>query len=465
MEDVMNFGDPDKLMSEEDLIIIKLNRPCSQPLPDKINVDSTAQLLSTNQEGFVSCKEFLSNQRISAALFAGCSAFDSSTTFEKAAELILKNVRALVVLHNRNLIYDLYSKSTCLRTLVLYHNLRMQIPQDPSWCPAKGSPSKLSKVVGSMPALGMDSLLIDAVLLGQAVWDSPTLTYIESPMHQFFSPTFPDGASRLANLDISTEKLILGVRVKTLNGTIHPRSDVTPSSLARAWRVCQNVQDLEVVTCSPDSLLKIAEFKGLRRLSVTAGFENCSFHRYILPLLKRFDLEALALTYFERVQLSLIASFCKDISSLSLDNCTVFDETAFGGLTKLRKLHLESSVMEERLSPLLLSCRNLEALQLDIVTIGMFIAIAPKLGLHKLERLVLNTDKPLWNPEKCGDELRRMLEGLPSLRYLATDCYGIRLFFETHAPHITLAWASCTICTTEFPRVDEMHNETWHALM
>ncbi|CAN7947452.1 unnamed protein product [Ixodes hexagonus] len=173
MEEMTEFGDPDKLISEEDLVILKLDRPCAQPLPDNIIIDSAGQLVSMNQERFISCKKFLSNQHISAALFAGCSAFSSSKDFNKAAELILRNIHTLVVVHNRDLICDLYSKSMHMRTLVLFHNLRLQSEHDPSWKPSRGRQSQLVKLVGTMPALGMNSLLIDFIPMAQAVHHCP----------------------------------------------------------------------------------------------------------------------------------------------------------------------------------------------------------------------------------------------------------------------------------------------------
>ncbi|CAN7994423.1 unnamed protein product [Ixodes pacificus] len=472
MEDVKQFGDPDKLISEENLIVLKLDRPWSQPLPYKLTIDSTCQLLSMDQEGFVSCVEFLGDQPISAALFADCPAFDFSTSFDKAAELILKNAHTLVVLHNRNLICDLYSKSTCLKSLVLFHNLRLQVENLSLWCSSRSKnfwcstdpsgPSQLVKLVGTMPALGMNSLSIHSLVLVKATSDCPMLTYIQAPMDHFFSERVPDGSSSLANLGISTEHLILGVRVKALNGTIYQRGEVTASCLARARRACPHVQDLEVVTTSPESLLEIAEFDRMRCLSITANFEKCTFHQFISPLLKKFDVSRLALTNVKRIKLSQIACFCENISSLSLVDCTLVDETSSLGFTELRRLHLERCHVGERLVQLLLGCRNLESLRLDFGNAGVFVALAPVLGLHKLRRLVLDTEEPLRSLGCGGGELPHLLKSLPSLKYLATDSYGIRLFFESNAPHVTLAWAHCTVCTAEFPKLSKAHEAMWH---
>ncbi|CAN7937985.1 unnamed protein product, partial [Ixodes hexagonus] len=263
----------------------------------------------------------------------------------------------------------------------------------------------------------------------------------------------------------STEHLILGVRVKALDGTIHLRADATPACLARACRDCPNVQDLEVNTSSPESLLKIARFDRLRHLSITAAFENCSFHRYILPLLKKVYLESISLTSFEDVQLSLVAGLCKDISSLSLENCSIAIGAPTDGFRKLRKLRLEGCFIRDDLLLFTLWRQHLQSLQLDIETVGTFLALAPEVGLQKLETLVLTTDKPLQSLHIGEDELRRLANSLPSLRYLATDCYGIRLFFEVNVPHVTLAWASCPICIAEFPKVNEVHKNVWHTFM
>uniref|UniRef100_V5GS92 F-box/LRR-repeat protein 15/At3g58940/PEG3-like LRR domain-containing protein n=1 Tax=Ixodes ricinus TaxID=34613 RepID=V5GS92_IXORI len=467
MEEVKEFGCPDKLLTEEDLIILKLDKPCSQPFPDNLTVDSTGHLVSMNQKHFIRCETFLGKQHISSALFAGCSAFDSSKRFEKAAELILRNVRTLVVLHNRNLICDLYSKSEHMTSLVLPHNLRVQTANDSSWSPSRGKASKLTKLVGTMPAIGIDHLLIDFIPTAQAVHHCPGLSWIQAPMDAQLSTPPPEVAHIIQETPVVSKRhVILGSHMKTLDGK-HFVINAEPKAVVCAQQLFPSVYQLEVTSRDPESLLLIAHFKDVRRLSITASFQPCYFHQYASKLLREFQLEELSLENFEDVPLASLAIFCGNLSSLSVKHCT-FKEcvplpASFPNLTYLL---IENIIITEvGLRALLSGCKNLITLQINDPKLAVIVKLVPELRLEKLERLVLNTNQTLSSSDVGVDDLKRFLANLPSLRYLATDSYGLRLFFETHAPHVTLAWASCTICTAHFPKVNESQEGTWAELM
>ncbi|CAN7937986.1 unnamed protein product, partial [Ixodes hexagonus] len=459
MEDIKEFGDPDKLVSEEDLILIKLDRPCAQPLPDSLIADPTGHLISMNQKDFISCKEFLSNQHIIAALFAGCSAFDSSTSFEEAAKVILKNVDTLAVLHNKNLIPDLYSKSDRLKSLLLFHNLRIQTEDDPSWKLSEGGPYALTKLVGTTPAVGRDHLLIDYVPLSHVVRQCPKLTWIQAPMEIFLSTILAQVTGPVTEpRSWDRRHLILGIRREDSNGNIYLTVDATPFMLMSARQFFPRVQHLEVTTSCPESLLRISKFDSVQRLSMTGAFQSCRFDWYALPLLQRFDLEELALSNFENVQLSLVAGLCRALRSLSLEYCIVANEASFGDeFPMLRYLRFRCMMTRKRLLKFLSKCRNLVTLHLDRENIGAFVKLAPRLGLEKLEKLTLDTDRPLSKLGIMTGDLRRLVTSLPSLRYLVTDSYDVRWFFETHAADVTLAWVRCTICAAEFPKLGKVH--------
>ncbi|KAL1419572.1 hypothetical protein MTO96_025310 [Rhipicephalus appendiculatus] len=127
LEAIKELGDPDEVVNNEDLIVLKLEQACTNKrvLPEDIELSGDARRLSMSQQAFVTCRAFLGNLRCSAALFAGCSEFLSSKAFFETAKYVLKNVRSLVIVHNRNSIFDLVTWFPTVTTIVLYHNLRL----------------------------------------------------------------------------------------------------------------------------------------------------------------------------------------------------------------------------------------------------------------------------------------------------------------------------------------------------
>ncbi|KAL3245704.1 hypothetical protein MRX96_058233 [Rhipicephalus microplus] len=111
LETIKDWGDLDELVNNEDLIFLKLEHssPSKCILTVDIGISGNILRSSISQQAFVTYRAFLGNQRYSAALFAGCKKFLSSTAFLNTAKYVLKNARTLVLLHNRNSILNIVS--------------------------------------------------------------------------------------------------------------------------------------------------------------------------------------------------------------------------------------------------------------------------------------------------------------------------------------------------------------------
>ncbi|KAL1419569.1 hypothetical protein MTO96_025307 [Rhipicephalus appendiculatus] len=160
LEAMKELGDPDEVVNNEDLIVLKLKQACTNKriLPEDIALSGDARRLSMSQQAFVSRRAFLGNLRYSAALFAGCGEFLSSKAFFETAKYVLKNVRTLVIVHNRNSIFNLVTWFPTVTTIVLYHNLRLHAETGviTSALPL----SRMEELLGTMPALGLDRLFM-----------------------------------------------------------------------------------------------------------------------------------------------------------------------------------------------------------------------------------------------------------------------------------------------------------------
>ncbi|KAL3245700.1 hypothetical protein MRX96_058229 [Rhipicephalus microplus] len=111
LDTIKDWGDPDELVNNEDLIVLRLEHssPSKRFLTVDIGINGDTLRSSISQQAFVTCRAFQGNQRYSAALFAGSKEFVPSTAFLNTAKYVLKNVRTLVLLHNRNSILNIVS--------------------------------------------------------------------------------------------------------------------------------------------------------------------------------------------------------------------------------------------------------------------------------------------------------------------------------------------------------------------
>ncbi|CAN7996084.1 unnamed protein product [Ixodes hexagonus] len=260
----------------------------------------------------------------------------------------------------------------------------------------------------------------------------------------------------------ATRELILGLCMQNHDGKLIMYADADNDSIDVASDIYTGLTRLEVCTTSGECLSTVSAFGGIRRLSLMACIEMVRpFQKYVVTLLRKFDLEELTLKCFSDVRLSTIAEHCRNLTSLTLILCPTFHETALGeAFPKLRELRI-GCFHGPTLPVLLLACRNLIYLYLDgNDTCATFLKCATAVHLEKLERLTLRTKKCIEVPSGVED-LRRLVAALPSLRYVATDSYGIRLFLGNYAPHVSLVWLSCTICAAELPKMGKRHRKTW----
>uniref|UniRef100_A0A6M2E2C1 Putative secreted protein n=1 Tax=Amblyomma tuberculatum TaxID=48802 RepID=A0A6M2E2C1_9ACAR len=117
------------------------------------------------------------------------------------------------------------------------------------------------------------------------------------------------------------------------------------------------------------------------------------------------------------------------------------------------------------MSTLLKATTNLATLRLDgAVLCALFLIRCSTEPMPSLHRLTLGTDEQLPGLALTGDDLRCLVEALPSLRHAATDSYDLRLFFLHYMPTVTLDWCHCTICAAEYPRLDDDQKTLWNSI-
>ncbi|KAH7958073.1 hypothetical protein HPB51_027941 [Rhipicephalus microplus] len=132
--------DPDKVCGHEDHVVLKLEKPwlssmsssssSSTPkLPLGLSRNDKGPLITTTADAFVENRGFLSDHRVVAALF-GCASFDECRPLGTAARLVLYKVKTLVIVRNRDFVRTLIDLCRSVETLVLHHDLRLQMPED-----------------------------------------------------------------------------------------------------------------------------------------------------------------------------------------------------------------------------------------------------------------------------------------------------------------------------------------------
>ncbi|XP_075554781.1 uncharacterized protein LOC142587559 isoform X3 [Dermacentor variabilis] len=173
---IEELGDPHELTNSEDLIVLKLQEASTNKrlLPEDVELSSDSRRFSMSQRGFVTYRAFLGNLRYSAALFAGCQEFPSSKEFLATAKYVLKNVRSLVLVHNRNKIRDLVTWFPTVTSVVLYHNLRLEWE---SGTIVQGSctTSRMEQLLGNILIIGSDILLFNQETLTSLLYKCPKI--------------------------------------------------------------------------------------------------------------------------------------------------------------------------------------------------------------------------------------------------------------------------------------------------
>uniref|UniRef100_A0A131YVT6 Uncharacterized protein n=1 Tax=Rhipicephalus appendiculatus TaxID=34631 RepID=A0A131YVT6_RHIAP len=472
--------DPDKVCGHEDHIVLKLEKPwpsstsssssSSIPkLPKGLSLNNEGRLITTTADAFVENRGFLSEHRVLAALFSGCASFDECRPLGAAARSVLCNVQTLVIVHNRDFVRTLIDLFRSVETLVLHHDIRLQMPED-DWGDIGGALPQLKRLIGSTPALGAHNLFLSAATICGLLGDCPYLCELQTSMHEILSPANPLVSMLLAARPslLTSWSLILGADVERLDGTTGVVWDITPGHMVQANMFFRSLRRIEVTTTHSQTIAAIGVFDQLTDVSLMfiAQGTLCSFQGLVEDTLKDLPLKHLSLKFIKDVSLPTVAKHWPCLQTLSLPECSVIDDDAddlipgsFAGLVNLR---LGSDIAIRTLEALLGATRRLISLRLDGDLLVTSFVIRSSLGsLPRLERLVLGTKHPLSVLILTGNDLRFLVKALPALRYVATNSYDLRLFFQNYMPRVTLDWTQCTTCAAEFPRVDETQREFW----
>ncbi|CAN7995655.1 unnamed protein product, partial [Ixodes hexagonus] len=469
MDKLRELGDPDQLVDEEDLIVLKLDKPWSsqRPFPKRCSLDDSCQLVTLNRDAFLASRSFLSKQRILSALFAGCAAFASSNAYSATAKDVLKHAESLAIVHNRDLVNDLVARFPSVSVLVLWHDLRLQSEPEPRF-QLSDKLCRLTTLVGSTPALGVDHLFICPITIASLLANCMWLREVRAPMHEAIVMTGPTlhGFPVPPPYIRDCQTLILGCHLERTDDSTFIIEDAKAECVARASHVYPNLRHLWLNTTSREALARVADLSNLRRLSLLFAGNGplCPFAPHAAKLLRKFDLRELTLKNFDDVSLSFLAKHCRNLRALSLVTCNVCDEdVAEDWLPKLEEIRVGRTIsIPMFLNLMLICCRRLVWLELcsDAACI-MFLDGNLPMTFSKLERLCLRTELTMDELGATVADLRTLSDRVPALRHLATDSYDIRLFFENYRPEVKLAWTSCAVCTAEFPKLDKSQSVTW----
>lgn len=279
------------------------------------------------------------------------------------------------------------------------------------------------------------------------------LTEVRTPVDDIFDYLDSSGVTR--PYFTSAKQLFLGTHHGEPGGEFLWKY-VTHECLDSIFRLNKNIESLNLLVDSSETIRMTEQLVSLRCLSLRAA-PYLSFECLEVPL-KKFALEKLWLMFFQDVSLSSIAENCGyTLRSLSLTNCKVSLEHILpGAYSNLVSLNIGSSLSVITFCSLLASCPMLVSLQLECASACLMLVkefVLLGYSLDRLERLTMGISKEPPGFSFGQSELSLLFERLPSLRYLATDCYKIRLFCERYKPEVKLAWTDCTVCAARFPQM------------
>ncbi|KAH9360351.1 hypothetical protein HPB48_003546 [Haemaphysalis longicornis] len=159
MEALRALEDPDKLVSEEDLIILAMKDTWQMPrrLPAGLRPNLEGHFLSMNQKSMVTNRALLGKNNVATAVFAGCGSFETSRHLCTAAQHVLEGAETLIVVHNKDLVWDLVGWFPTVKTLWLLHNVRLQVDDELRPLPPTRE-SGLEELLGDTPGAGSTSL-------------------------------------------------------------------------------------------------------------------------------------------------------------------------------------------------------------------------------------------------------------------------------------------------------------------
>ncbi|KAL3217573.1 hypothetical protein MRX96_032208 [Rhipicephalus microplus] len=298
--------DPDKVCKREDYVVLKLENPwlpsvssssasSTTKLPQGLSLDDKGHLITTTANAFVENRGFLKDHRVVAALFSGCASFDECRPLGAAVGLVLYNVKTLVVVHNRDLVRTLIDLFRSVETLVLHHDLRLQMPED-AWRDIGGTHPQLKQLIGSTPALGSRNLFLSAATICGLLGDCPYLCELQTSLHEILRP-----ANSLASMLLAARpslhtswSLILGADVERYDGTTGVVWDITPEHVFQTKKFFPSLRRMEVTTTHSQTIAAIGVFDQLTDLSLMfiAQGTLCSFQGPVEDTLKKPPTEA-----------------------------------------------------------------------------------------------------------------------------------------------------------------------------
>lgn len=472
----MGFGeDPDKLCQAENHVVLKLEKPWKgtvSSLPEGLSLDVRRVCVTTTVDCFVEHWGFFveDGRKVAALLFAGCPSFESSLSLRKAASSVVSSsdVRTMVIVHNRDSVRNLLDWFRPLHVLVLHHDLRLQEEGGGKWEEIGGAGPQLQKLMGSTPALGTHNLFLSAETICGLLKDCVHLYNLQTSLHDIVSPVAGLRMSNVLAAALSlpvSRHLVLGCNVERRDGSITAPWDITPGHMERTTRVFPYLNHLEVTTSYTETIAQVASFKTLISISLLfiAQDARLPFRGLLEDTLKQLKLQHLSLGFIQGISLNDVARNWPKLQSLSLSECSVeIEDIVPGSFAGLVSLRLGLGVSFRSFEALLGAARRLVTLHIDGDRLCTAFVVQCSLGsLPSLERLVLGTEKPLPQLALTGDDTLFLLKALPSLRYVATDSYDLKLFFENYMPKVVTDWCQCTTCAAEFPRVGEKQRDRW----
>ncbi|KAH7940796.1 hypothetical protein HPB49_005830 [Dermacentor silvarum] len=461
------LGDPHELTDREDFIVLKLQeaRTSKRLLPEDIELNSDSRRFSMSQRGFVTHRAFLGNLRYPAALFAGCREFSSSKEFLETAKYVLKNARSLVIVHNRNSILDLVTWFPAVTTVVLYHNLRLEWEIGAILLGSRNT-SRMEKLLGTTPILGLDTLLFNKWILTSLLHKCPKLDVVMSPYLDEVLAAMKTATVDFKRVPVAIKRRDLFLGSSTAYYTGSSRTITVKNDLAveEAHRHFAEAEHLELSASCESALEKVASYAKVTHLSLAfdTAKPRCAFKPHVTKLLSVLRLVQLSLTNFCEVKLSTIAIQCPQLKTLRIFACDIDDEnTPIEDFTHLEYLRISSDMKEDSFFTLLRSCPGLQELHLGKVELTTAFVVGPSCAerpsLEHVQRLTLGTSRgskcALDDRNDLPSVLDSTLLSLPSLRFMRTDNFNIRLHIASCFPRISLEWCRCTFCFAEFPKI------------
>lgn len=485
MEALRALEDPDKLVSEEDLIILAMKDTWQMPrrLPAGLRPNLEGHFLSMNQKSMVTNRALLGKNNVATAVFAGCGSFETSRHLCTAAQHVLEGAETLIVVHNKDLVWDLVGWFPTVKTLWLLHNVRLQVDDELRPLPPTRE-SGLEELLGDTPGAGSTSLHMNLNAIAALLARCPKLRRLESSLlgdllhgeqqHPAYDAVLLHETLRAG------PQVRLGTYVTRIDGSPFTMEGVSAAALEEARTIFPMTTYLELVLQGPDVVPVIANFTNLTTLIVAFSYAGVTldFAPAMSSVLEKLPLlEELSLTYFQCVRATVIARHCPRLRKLSLVYCMVVCEDA-GALLEgespfpppaLEFLRLGIRCTDPGYLTTLIACCSTQVKELwldDQRACHAFVRSAVTAEYPVLGRLMLNTNAVASEFLK-PTEHSKLLKNLPALTSISTDSYGLRLLFWHYVSppgKVALSWSQCTVCAAEFPGLSEVQHRLWARL-